>query len=208
MSRSSKHYLPPEDEPELIPTMPSSPALTQDDINLKVQQVHEHLLDLKRQQEEIERQKRELEELSRKQREFDEGRRDLLEKLTRGVVILERQEIETKRELEQVTLVRGAFADHLSQVESLNAAEWTGETLPTELTRALAQLDQARAVYQQARVRLISLRQQEEGENLDEFSEELGTEESFASMAWKGFAYSFPLLLLGLLGIVAYLFHH
>src|SRR5277367_589459 len=112
MSRNPKPAPEPEyqDEPELLPTeSPEDATSTANEINLKVQHVQEQLLDLKRQQEEIERQKRELEDLSRKQREFDEGRRDIVEKLTRGLVLLERQEFEVKRELEQIKIVRDSF---------------------------------------------------------------------------------------------------
>src|SRR5476649_2474378 len=93
-----------EEEQELLPTSAAEADATStaNEINLKVQHVQEQLLDLKRQQEEVERQKKELDELSRKQREFDEGRREIVEKLTRGLVLLEREEFEVKRELEQI----------------------------------------------------------------------------------------------------------
>ncbi len=100
MSRNPKSPPEPEytDEPELLPSNVSAdPTSTANEINLKVQHVQEQLLDLRRQQEEIERQKRDLEELSRKQREFDEGRREIVEQLTRGLVLLEREEFEVKR---------------------------------------------------------------------------------------------------------------
>src|SRR6201996_4885671 len=147
MSRNPKSAPEPDysDEPELLPAnQPSQPGDTPsaaNDLNLKVQHYQEHLLDLKRQQEESERQKRELEELSRKQREFDEGRREIVEKLTRGLVLLERQEFEVKRELEQIKIVRDSFADHLGQTENINPADWSGADLPSELTKALARVD-------------------------------------------------------------------
>jgi hypothetical protein len=112
-------------EEELLPSPGGGADNAANEINLKVQHVQEQLLDLKRQQEEVERQKRELEELSRKQREFDEGRREIVEKLTRGLVLLERQEFEVKRELEQIRVVRDSFAEHLQQTENLTPAEWS-----------------------------------------------------------------------------------
>src|SRR5271170_2773406 len=172
MARKSSPATPPEDvfseEQELLaPGSPTDPTSTANEINLKVQRVEEQLLDLKRQQEEIERQKKELDELSRKQREFDEGRRDIVEKLTRGLVLLEREEFEVKRELEQIKIVRDNFAEHLGQTENLNPADWSSEELPTELTRALARVDQAKSIYSQSRARLAALRQAEEGQGDD-----------------------------------------
>lgn len=214
MSRNPKSAPEPEyiDEPELLPSSSSVDATsTANEINLKVQHVQEQLLDLKRQQEEIERQKRDLEELSRKQREFDEGRREIVENLTRGLVLLERQEFEVKRELEQIKIVRDSFAEHLGQTENLNPADWPSEELPTELTKALARVDQAKSVYSQSRTRLAALRQAEDGQDeipMDLAPESASYEKSFGAMVREGFAYSLPILLLGIFALLAYLILH
>ena len=213
MARNPKPAIEPEypDEPELLPTTPSNDTTsTANEINLKVQHVQEQLLDLRRQQEEVERQKRELEELSRKQREFDEGRREIVEKLTRGLVLLERQEFEVKRELEQIRIVRDSFAEHLGQTENLNPAEWASEEMPTELTKGLARVDQAKSIYNQSRARLAALRQHDDGGEVAE-SEELGApmvmaeEKSFLRMVRDGLAYSLPLILTGAAVLAAYI---
>src|SRR5271155_5734897 len=169
------------EEQDLLPTAAGpSDTSSANEINIRAQRAEEQLLDLKRQQEEIERQKKELDELSRKQREFDEGRREIVEKLTRGLVLLEREEFEVKRELEQIKIVRDSFAEHLGQTENLNPADWTSEELPTELTKALARVDQAKAIYSQSRARLLALRQAEEGQGDDmppDFAPELAPDE-------------------------------
>src|SRR5476651_404991 len=219
MARKSSSAPPPEDvfseEQELLPASSSTdPTSTANEINLKVQRVEEQLLDLKRQQEEIERQKKELDELSRKQREFDEGRREIVEKLTRGLVLLEREEFEVKRELEQIKIVRDSFAEHLGQTENLNPADWTAEELPTELTKALARVDQAKAIYSQSRARLLALRQAEEGQGDEipaEFAPESGPayEKSFGAMVREGFAYSaLPIGLISVFLLLVYLVLH
>ena len=191
------------EEQELLPAGSSGDKTsTANEINLKVQHVQEQLLDLKRQQEEVERQKRELEELSRKQRDFDEGRREIVEKLTHGLVLLERQDFEVKRELEQIKIVRDSFAEHLSQTENLNPSEWSAEEMPSELTKALARIDQAKAIYSQSRARLSALRQNEEsGADMPlDLPQEMGVEsdKSFGAMVREGFAYTLPLLLLAI----------
>jgi chromosome segregation ATPase len=205
------------EEQELLPPASVPEAGSANEINLKVQRVEEQLLDLKRQQEEIERQKRELDELSRKQREFDEGRREIVEKLTRGLVLLEREEFEVKRELEQIRIVRDSFAEHLGQTENLNPADWATEELPSELTKALARVDQAKAIYSQSRARLLALRQAEDGaaaaEELDPELAPLSSgqpyEKSIGAMVREGFAYSIvPFILLFILCLVAYLLLH
>src|SRR5271163_122305 len=202
----------PEEQDDLLATEPVADATsTVNEINLKVQHVQEQLLDLRRQQEEIERQKKELEELSRKQREFDEGRRDIVEKLTRGLVLLEREEFEVKRELEQIKIVRDSFAEHLGQTENLNPANWSSEELPTELTKALARVDQAKAIYSQSRARLMALRQSEDAQGEETIPADLMPEsgvpyeKSFGAMVRDGFAYSaLPLGLISVFLILAY----
>jgi predicted RNase H-like nuclease (RuvC/YqgF family) len=221
MARKSPPVSPPEDvfseDQELLPPV-AAPAdtSTANEINIKVQRVEEQLLDLKRQQEEIERQKKELDELSRKQREFDEGRRDIVEKLTRGLVLLEREEFEVKRELEQIKIVRDSFAEHLGQTENLNPADWSSEELPTELTKALARVDQAKAIYSQSRARLTALRQSEEAQGeeipsdfMPESSNAPYTEKTIGAMMKEGFFYSFlPLGLISIFLLAAYIFLH
>lgn len=202
-----------QEEQELLPPA-AAPAETgpANEIDLKVQRYEEQLLDLKRQQEEIARQKRELDELSRKQREFDDGRRDIVEKMTRGLVLLEREEFEVKRELEQIKSIRDSFVEHLGQTENLNPADWSTEELPTELTKALARVDQAKAIYSQSRARLLALRQSEEAASAEDLAPELAPmangqpyEKSFGAMVREGFAYSIvPFALLVILGILTY----
>jgi len=189
------------EEPEdlLAEVTPQTPTgVTADDINLKVQQAQTQLLELKRQQEEIERQRRELEELSRKQREFEDGRREILEKLTRGLVVLERQEFEIKREAEQIQLVRETFGEHLKEVEAIRPQDWQPGALQAELTRALAIIDQAQAVHGQARARLDALREEPLDANGEAIEEESG-KKSFGDMVRDGFAYSLPVIILGLI---------
>jgi hypothetical protein len=223
MARKTPTAPPPDEEiyPEEQDLLPSAPApegsSSVQEINLNIQRAEEQLLDLKRQQEEIERQKRELDELSRKQREFDEGRRDIVEKLTRGLVLLEREEFEVKRELEQIKIVRDSFAEHLGQTEGLNPANWSAEELPSELTKALARVDQAKAIYNQSRARLLALRQAEDGlaagddpgSELAPLSSGPSYEKSFGAMVREGFAYSIvPFMMLVIIGLITYLLLH
>ena len=208
------------EEQELLPPPAAAPVEggSGNEIDLKVQRFEEQLLDLKRQQEEIARQKRELDELSRKQREFDDGRREIVEKLTRGLVLLEREEFEVKRELEQIRIVRDSFSEHLNQTESINPADWSSEELTSELTKALARVDQAKSIYSQSRAQLLALRQAEESASatgeLDPESPAAmagqSYEKTFGAMVREGFAYSIvPFVMIVIIGLIAYgLLHH
>src|SRR5437667_10393405 len=88
-------------------------AVSVEHLESQVQKAQEQLLQLKRQQEQIEKQKRELEELSRRQEELDRGRAEMTDKLTRSLVILEREEYNTQKRLEQLRASRERLTQYL-----------------------------------------------------------------------------------------------
>ena len=66
-------------------------AMSPELLDSQVQKAQEQLLQLRRQADVIEKQKRELEELSRRQEELERGRAEMTDKLSRSLVILERE---------------------------------------------------------------------------------------------------------------------
>src|SRR5206468_3298427 len=95
-------------------------ALSPEHLDSQVQKAQDQLLQLKRQQEQIEKQKRELEELSRRQEELEHGRAEMSDKLTRALVVLEREAYSAQNRLEQVRLARESFAQHLELIEAID----------------------------------------------------------------------------------------
>src|SRR5207302_10503914 len=81
-------------------------AVTPELLDSQVQKAQEQLVQVRRQQEQIEKQKRELEELSRRQEELERGRAEMTDKLTRSLVVLEREAYETQNKLEQLRATR------------------------------------------------------------------------------------------------------
>ena len=120
----------------------------------QVQKAQEQLLQLKRQQEQIEKQKRELEELSRRQDELEHGRAEMTDKLTRALVVLEREAYNAQSRLEQIRVARESFAQHLELIESIDPRNWNPSDLHKELSRALSTVDDARTEYNEHRSRL------------------------------------------------------
>ncbi|QSR83905.1 hypothetical protein [Methylacidimicrobium sp. B4] len=171
-----------------------------DDLNIKVQQAHEVLLDLERRREEIERQKRQLEELRKKQRDFELGHRAVTEELTRSIALLEQQQEEGERELEDVRSMRKTLAGQLSALEALEPASWEPANLAEELAKALALIDQSRAALRQAQGRIdrLSWEGREPEANApraEEVLAEAEEERGFWHKVVSGFAYSLPLIL-------------
>ncbi|PYJ16737.1 MAG: hypothetical protein DMF31_04105 [Verrucomicrobia bacterium] len=129
-------------------------AVSAEHLDSQVQKAQEQLLQLKRQQEQIEKQKRELEELSRRQEELENGRAEMTDKLTRALVVLEREAYSVQNRLEQIRLARESFAQHLELVEAIDPRSWNPSDLHKELSRALSTVDDARTEYGEQRSRL------------------------------------------------------
>src|SRR5437773_7476857 len=129
-------------------------AVSAEHLDSQVQKAQEQLVQLKRQQEQIEKKKRELEELSRRQEELENGRAEMTDKLTRALVVLEREAYSAQNRLEQVRLARESFAQHLELIEAIDPRSWNPSDLHKELSRALSTVDDARTEYSDQRSRL------------------------------------------------------
>ena len=180
-------------------------------IDSQVQKAQEQLLNLRRQQEQIERQKRELEELSRRQEELETGRSEMIEKLTRALVVLERQSNDAQKRVEQLHLLGESFASHLGALETINPKGWASADLQKELNRALGMVDHARTEYGQQRARFAA--DVAEGTTTDGSPAENPYEEMFGQTPDKSFVYwlkagvafTLPLLLLGIVALFSFI---
>ena len=178
-----------------------------DELDSKVQRAQEQLLQLKRQQEAIERQKRDLEELSRKQDELEKGRAEMIEKLSRSLVVIERQTYETEKRVEQLKSSSTTFTQHLHTLERINPKSWNNGDLHRELSKALSAVDDARVEYSKS---ITKINAESENEVLEpvgtsDFAEYPAEEGSFAAWFKRGLAFTLPLIIFGLI-VLAILF--
>ena len=128
-----------------------------EEVDSRLEEARERLLTLRRQQEELERQKNELEELRRRQEEYSRGRTEMVDQLTRSLVTLERQQIESQRLAEQCGKTSTAFRDYLEQIQQINDGDWDSSNVREELSRALGVVENARLEYNRARTKLECL---------------------------------------------------
>jgi len=180
-------------------------------LDSQVQKAQEQLLQLKRQQEQIEKQKRELEELSRRQEELERGRAEMADKLTRSLVVLEREAYDAQTKMEQLRATRESFGQHLELLEAIDPRTWNPADLNKELSRALSVVDDARSEYSQQRSRLEATSDGHESVPLPEsasgFESSSGPPtHSFAQWLQIGFALSLPLILFGLITLLILLY--
>ena len=183
-------------------------ALSPEHLDEQVQKAQEQLLQLKRQQDQIEKQKRELEELSRRQEELERGRAEMTDKLTRSLVVLEREAYDTQKRLEQVRAMRESFGEHLKLLEGIDPKSWNPADLHKELSRALSAVDDARAEFSQQRSRLHatdgSANEAPLPEVAPEMSQLAGTGRSFTQWLQVGLALSLPLIIFGFIALLLF----
>jgi hypothetical protein len=176
-------------------------------LDSQVQKAQEQLVQLRRQAEQIEKQKRELEELSRRQEELERGRAEMTDKLSRSLVILEREGYDSQKKLEQIRATHESFTQHLQLLESIEPKTWNPGDLPKELSRALSTVDDARAEFSQQRSRLEAGTGERSEIALPEVTS--GTAglggKSFLEWVQIGFAVSLPLIVFGTVALFFYL---
>jgi predicted nuclease with TOPRIM domain len=189
-------------------------APSREDVERKVVEAQQKLVELKRAQEELERERAGLEELRRRQSEFQTGRQEIIQHLTRGLGLLEEAEFSARRDAEQMAKTTADFRDALAKVQTIHDETWTKENFQIELTRALTTIENARMEWNSARLKLPVLA----GENQPAAAENTSApaapslaELSFGQLCKIGLAMTWPLLLVALaaLGIfVAILARH
>lgn len=172
----------------------------------KVQQVRAELESLKQKQEEIEREKARLEELKRRQDSLEQGRTDMLDKLTRALVVVQREIEESQKRVEQMHTIYNSFTQHLHHIESINARGWLPQDLPRELSKALSSVEDARAEYIKAQAKLAVETSGEVSLPSQEMDYELAEEErGFNYWLKTGFAFTLPLQVIAVVALLVYI---
>src|SRR6478735_2636879 len=106
--------------------LPEGDPLSTEHLDEKVQQAAAQEQDLKRRLEAVERQKRELEEMSRRQESLNTGKAEMVDKLTRALVVLEREIFDASKRMETLQTIQESFRQHLDVLDSMDPKSWDG----------------------------------------------------------------------------------
>lgn len=128
-------------------------APSREEVDSRVADAHQKLSELRRAQEELERERASLEETRRRQLELKTGRQELVQNLTRGVGLLQEAEFSARREAEQMAKTLVGFREALAKIEAVQEESWTQDNFASELTRALTTLENARMEWNAARLK-------------------------------------------------------
>ena len=189
-------------------------APTRDDTDRRVVEAQQKLVELKRAQEELERERAGLEELRRRQSEFHTGREEVIQNLTRGLGLLEEAEFTARRDAEQMVKALADFRMALDKVQAIHDETWTKENFQMELTRALTTIENARMEWNSARLKISALAGETKKaagpleRNLPAAPGPGLADLSFAQLCKIGLALTWPLLisLLAVLGVLIAIF--
>lgn len=190
-------------------------APTREEVDRKVLDAQQKLAELKRAQEQLERERAALEEVRRRQAEFQTGRQEIVQNLTRGIALLEDAEFKARREAEQMARTMAEFRAALGKVQAIQDAAWSRDNFPTELTHALATVENARMEWLSARQKLPVLAG-EAARTAGATAAGGGHPASLAALPFRdlcklGLAFTLPLIIVGLLALGTVLFllvHH
>lgn len=171
--------------------------------NARALAIQQELAELKRRQEEKEREKAAVEERLRRRSELQSGRQEMLQSLTRGIGLLEEAEFSARRDAEQMAKTLTDFRDALSKVEAIREEAWSADNSEVELTRALTAVENARMEWNSARLKfpLLSGKTPDgettaNGSNL--YTPSALTGLGFGQLCRMGLALTWPLLVVGL----------
>lgn len=200
-----------EDAPEFMDA--HAPGGSLENVDSKVKAAQEQLLQLRMQQEEIERQKQHLEGLRVKQERFVAGKRDLLEKLGRSAGHVERELYDAQKRVEELTLTHDEFRSHLDVLKSLQPEKWQRAQVDVELDNALAAIEDAENDFAKGIRRLHAMGPPPDASShgpisLDDADAPVlssmmsGSSDELSAWLKRGFAFTLPLIGTVLVAIV------
>jgi len=128
-------------------------------------------------------------------------------KRARPLVVLEREAYNAQKRLEQIRSTRESFGQHLELIEAIDPRGWNPTDLHKELSRALSTVEDARTEFSQQRSRLQVTEENAGDVSLPEIGSgpyELNGGRSFVQWMQIGFAFSLPLIILGLIALAIF----
>jgi chromosome segregation ATPase len=192
-----------------LPRIPESTDASVSRLSRQREQITTHVADavreieeLKRRQDQLEKDKRELEDLTRKQSEYQSGKKDIIEKLSRSLAMVEKDEMRVARMAEVLSVMKDKFKESLAEVSSIREETWGDSAFESELSKAMVILEDARAIYRKGLAKIeaagwnVETSTAARGSIMSEPEGSVMSKANFASWLKMGIAFSLPLIVL------------
>lgn len=180
-------------------------APTREELDSRLTGAQQQLAKLRETHEQVEREIAVIEERRRRRAEFSQGLDEMRHLLTRAVTVLEKSELDARRQAEQLAVSLAGIRNSVESLEPLNEEGWTSESWEQELSRGLAVVENARMELNSARLKWPQLEGKlaEEVESGTRAPVEALAQLPLAKLCRIGFALTWPLAAVALVGIAA-----
>ena len=179
-------------------------------ITNKVADTAEEIERLRMRQAELEHEKKSLEEVNRKQDEYARSKKEIIENLSRNIILMEKDEVTANRMVELLSASRARFKEILAEIRNIQEEKWPDDKFEEELDKALALLESARMEYSKSIAKIDA-----ESWNKGDGPAQLATMErvgqgtlankGFLFWVKLGFAVSIPMIIVVMLIFAVYL---
>ncbi len=123
----------------------------------------EELERLRSRQTDLERQKKQLENVRNRISEFESGKREMLERINKSAVSLEKQEIKASTLAELLGSTRERFRQLRSDLQQLDESSWGESDFDEELALALTTIENARLEFNKTMAHIDSVTDEQRG---------------------------------------------
>lgn len=180
-------------------------APTREELDSRLTGAQQQLAKLRESHEQIEREIASIEERRRRRAEFSQGIEEMRHQLIRAVALLEKSELDARREAEQLARSLGGIRSAAVSLEPLNEEAWTAENWEQELSRGLAAVESARMELNAARLKWPQLEGKLVSSDVPEAQGPVGALSSLplTQLCRLGFALTWPLAAVALLALMA-----
>lgn len=194
---------------------PGTSSPSRAEIDARVEQARQQMLELRRQQDELEREQKELEDLRRREEEFERGKAEMLEELGRAVAAIEKEEFELNKQTSSLADFRELFQEHINKLQEIRENEWRGDEVKVHLAKAVSVVENSRAELNRGRAQLSFLGEGPVRLETDEVLRGAAAPAAsssidaldFAAEFRRGFARSLPIIILGTIALIVWLTH-
>lgn len=123
----------------------------------------EELERLRSRQGDLERQKKQLENVRVRISEFESGKREMLERINKSAVSLEKQEIKASTLAEMLGSTRERFRELRNELQALDESNWEESNFNEELAMALTTIENARLEFNKSMAHIESVTDEQRG---------------------------------------------
>jgi len=171
------------------------------DYSRELEQAETQLARLQQKREAIEQKRQLAEEQSERQQIFIDGQIELIERLDLAVQTIDRELFDARQQQQDLGEARKTFAKHSQVLQAIDPKKWKKTRLSEELENAFGILDQCEDDFEELGSQISQGRSRRflaTGTSPSEVN--------FQTYFLQGFAFSLPLILLGIVAILIFAF--